>query len=112
MKGVEMISKELLSEVLEKDAYPYDYAQNGRVLRYAFFESINRKRYINIYELAHKCKEWASKKGYIVIEYPLCVQVHKENDDDFKKIIGDKTTQWFTPKRCFDACKWILENTK
>ena len=110
-----MISKELLSEVLGKDAYPYDYAQNGRVLRYAFFESINRKRYINIYELAYKCKEWAYKQGFVILSghsaysiglfFCSCKGWLSENYD--KQIEINHKTE---PEAIFQACQWILDN--
>lgn len=113
-----MISKELLGEVLGRDAHPYDYVQNGRALRYAFFESINRKRHINIYELAYKCKEWAFDKGYSL-------------ESAKKAVLGEKnkmTSTWiccgltptcevlpnFTadtePEAIFEACEWIRSN--
>ena len=63
-----MISKELLSKVLD-DEVPYqikvhriiiknnslNYYYNSKDSRGGLFEA---NEYINIYELAHKCKEW------------------------------------------------------
>ena len=57
-------SKELLSEVLSSNVQDIDYEFMSK----SFSESViryyaNGKDYlINIYELAHKCKEWAKKK--------------------------------------------------
>lgn len=59
------ISKELLTIVLEKEIREFVIEKNE--LRYILendTNSIPELYYINIYELAHKCKEWANKQGY------------------------------------------------
>ncbi len=123
-----MISKELLSEVLDKDIFEY---------RHAGFGTFTDKRYlvadymkgvdiftetINIYELAHKCKEWAWDQGYILHTYKSqtsgwLTDLHymdKENisdeefgEDGFIQIFN----QWIKNENSdFKACEWILEN--
>ncbi len=71
-----MISKELLSKVLDNEV-PYqvkvhkiiiknnslNYFYNSKDSGGGLFEA---NEYINIYELAHKCKEWALSKGYTI----------------------------------------------
>lgn len=67
------ISKELLSEVLKEniiDVYKIgsnpNFKQNTLLFKlYGCGELCN----INIYELAHKCKEWAYTKGYSICSY-------------------------------------------
>lgn len=66
-----MISEELLSEVLNlkiciDDTHPY-IQSNMLVYDVLNNYEINTNN-INMYELAHKCKEWAYKEGFI-IEY-------------------------------------------
>ena len=55
------ISKELLSEVLELKRIDEIYIEDNIL----YFCELNKG--INIYELAHKCKEWAMNKGYQII---------------------------------------------
>lgn len=104
-------SKELLSEVLERDAFVRGLNQNGKTLRYCFVESHNRKREINIAELALiKCKEWAINKGYVVWSgskhklqgFNCCLYSnHNEIDEDF--------TADTEPEAIFKACEYILK---
>ena len=61
-----MTSKELFSEILEEDIVWYEIKDN--VLEYNCFAS-NINKNINIYELAHKCKELAFKKYNITLRY-------------------------------------------
>ena len=88
-----MISKELLSEVLSLNVLAILKTLNGEVY-YLFDEScgnlVSRETKINIYELAHKCKEWAWDRGYCIMPSFL-----------------------FTPEDpndVFEACIEILEN--
>lgn len=68
------ISKELLSEVLvglELDyEYPIEFYSNKNAFRYWIMESPkyqSTSEYINIYELAFKCKEWAFTNYKVLI---------------------------------------------
>lgn len=106
-----MLSKKLLSEVLEKLIYDYEIFEN-----HCF---INEDERINIYELAFKCKDWALEQGYDVCE--------KEIDGKF----GLLTEEYIYPRRpildrwiksddfplfntrleaIFKACQWILDS--
>ena len=73
---------------------------------------------INIYELAHKCKEWAYKKGYILTpwkrdgEWYGC-EVRDITSEDIVMINGKTYTRSkLEPEAIFKACQWILEQNK
>ena len=79
-----MISKELLSKVLENEV-PYqvkvhkiiiknnslNYFYNSKDSGGGLFEA---NEYINIYELAHKCKEWALDNRWIISTMPMLTE--------------------------------------
>ena len=77
-----MISKELLSEVLKLNITYIERCNNSIIYKISVYD---REEEVNIYELAHKCKEWAlDKKRYvletrIVREYDLCSDVFIKN---------------------------------
>ena len=99
-----MISKELLSEVL---GYKASYIQMVGT-KLCFSCHIKGGSNINIYELAHKCKEWASKKGYVV-----GTDLDKVNVWSIKeRIIINHFEVYFEDYLEFEikACQWILEN--
>ena len=119
---MQVISKELLSEVLGKDANFHKYIEDRSVVLY--IQDIADCREINLYELAHKCKEWAKSKGYY-----LTTKQHKDGflcyvnldftiDLSHKKIkcnlIGfdglvNADTEFLAVKK---ACEWIQNNIK
>lgn len=71
----------------------------------------DREEEVNIYELAHKCKIWAEKEGYVLIEYALCVGIHKSifpHEEVYKE--KDLFTELFKIERVIKACQWILDN--
>ena len=106
-----MISKELLSEVLGEDR-----ATSCNKLEMEIgnnFLIVDDWIKINIYELAHKCKEWALSKEYVVSshsKYKLdgynCILYcnNGEIDEDF--------TSDTESVAIFKACQWILDNSK
>ncbi len=110
-----MISKELLSEVLDvvcTDVIDDFYGSMQ------CFKTDNKEfnHLISIYELANKCKEWAHSRGYTIfsafnyhcylysnddiLQYPNKFRVL----DDFA--IGTKSE----PEAVVKACQWILDN--
>lgn len=105
------ISKELLSEVLGINDINlimfYEDAKEINYTRYANLTRGSRDEYINIYELAHKCKEWAYNKNYTLASYPsgkdwyVCRDPHKK-----EPYIGAATE----PEAVFLVCQWILDN--
>ena len=108
-------SKELLSEVLELDIRESKYKDiDNMLLRYGYWQEcisngkdISGVEYakINIYELAHKCKEWAwlKYKKNIVSTYLGSAYIFPLNGEQHE------TTE---PEAIFKACEWILEQNK
>ena len=109
-----MISKELLSEVLGKKVVFVELEETNTIN--AMF-GIDGKL-INIYELSHKCKEWAFDKGYALLsgidnktfEVPktVCTANYKlYNSWSYKCFYADTETETI-----FKACEWIMEQNK
>lgn len=106
------MSKELLSEVLHCDVCKIHIKDN--ILEYdCDFDDAIMIRNINIYELAHKCKEWANSKGFDVLsscnsDGKVWVQLHEYDT----KLIG--STEYFHSfseiEAIFKACQWMLDN--
>ena len=64
---------------------------------------------INLYELAHKCKEWAWKQDKEHIT--TTINTRKTLTGLYKTCINDDI-EWFAktePEAIFKACQWILE---
>lgn len=124
-----MISKELLSEVLKQETRFIRYVANNTYE--VHFEKPIRLKYIiiNIYELAHKCKEWA------FYTYKISVSSFKSGSFYLKEFnqIKDNSEYWVEldtasidceiniddsgifkscsePEAIFKACQWILDN--
>lgn len=104
------ISKELLSEVFEQEIRFIKYVANNTYE--VHFEKPIRLKYIiiNIYELAHKCKEWAWRLGY---DLPItrhdnnsfCIKIDEKNVKYHKSHWGDSESIGI-----FKACQWILDS--
>ena len=122
-----MISKELLSEVLGGSVYELKIIGNKIYPIYENGMPLMNDIPINIYELAHICKEWAFKKGYFVQSDFLEVNIYPIEYDGSKM----KLVQCFdiVPIDCdsyteeeidsfphneteaiFKACEWIRGN--
>ena len=129
-----MISKELLSEVLnqnvtsvykQQEQYRYTTSNiNGA------WVSGSDVPFPNIYELAHKCKEWA----YKVAKFPIKLETSPTDEYGEEYSIGswflcgiegnhpktNNTIKRYTlvhygqnePEAIFKACEWIMEQTK
>ena len=105
-----MISKELLSEVLcinvteiyihKKQGYKFKTKseKNG-------WASTSDAPIPNIYELAHKCKEWALTEGFII--YSSCKSASIYKDLEYLYGASNEPTE---PEAIFKACQWILDN--
>ena len=121
-----MISKELLSEVLEIEIKEIGKLVEDVLLSFRYPTHWGA---CNIYELAHKCKEWAFKKGYFVQSDFMEVNIYPIEYDGCKM----KLLQCFdiVPIDCdsyteeeidsfphneieaiFEACEWILKEKK
>ena len=110
------ISKELLSEVLKVNVKEFKIEKNE--LRYIIENDTNNipdLTYINIYELAHKCKEWACIQGYDCLSDTTiigCCNSHLFKSGQFmnrsvclESFLGN--TEY---ESIFIACEWILDN--
>ena len=112
-----MISKELLSEICQtnlmslgklevvgSDICLYDCSMQPDIYIYMCW---------NIYELAHKCKEWASTHNYSVISGwemthwggAYRVEVFRNSNN----ILFSMSTVDTEPEAIFKACQWILD---
>ena len=105
-------SKELLSEVLGRDVDKVKDIE-ANTLIYGCVHSDGWYDEINIYELSHKCKEWAYNlkqeiiiKSYTVFNAGGCELIDKMG---FSVYICDAKTE---PEAIFKACEWIMEQIK
>lgn len=108
-----MISKELLSEVVKFEnidgrEWKFDIVNNIVVITYNIQKySEGNRTEINIYELAHKCKEWAFNNGYELFSNLEFCQVRKYRGGKMK-LFKTKTEY----ESIFKACEWILQNER
>ena len=123
-----MISKELLSEVLEIKVFAEiredDDVRNNILVYWEFDGYRNECRNINIYELAFKCKKWAISNGFDVLsggleqgKYSCYLDSELELTHNEYKIdkynISCETLSFYEDteiKAIFKACQWILKN--
>lgn len=100
-----MISKELLSEVLEIsiDSISECNGDQGNLIIY-YQRLSDKSSSINIYELAHKCKEWARNNGYLIYSVPDLAFV-KTLSLEYCVDFGDKSEI----ENVFRSCQWILD---
>ena len=133
----ESISKELLTEVLEYEIkdfiikdnllkydpnYSLDMSNNHKILTY--------RKSINIYELSHKCKEWAKSNLFsymnigTISETRACLDLRTKFNfgiwrgyscsivtlDERHEVLY--TTKCFDtePEAIFQACQWLIDN--
>ena len=106
-----MISKELLSEVLGvyvRDGWYFDC----EILIYTYDKILgldeNYHAEINIYELVHKCKEWAYTNHEAVINI-----FQKTSYNPYTAKLEGKVFQSDTePEAVFKACEWVLKKMR
>ena len=112
-----MISKELLSSVLGLTVVK-GLELEGIVLWYNGIVNINnqppyaKELNINIYELAHKCKEWALKHHYKVISKPDNVPGLWEAYVNLSLTSKHGEVADTEPEAIFKACQWILDKDR
>ena len=110
-----MISIELLSSVLNLKIYTLKSVAQTSIIRF-MFDAMGEKRdnSINIYELTHRCKEWAFHKGYEVVESEYMVRIKKKSSNSFSIYEASTETQsngeCFHPSTIFKACQKILND--
>ena len=109
------VSKELLSEVL---GFPFcsiqDVQTGNSIVSYTTYSLPTHKyKETNIYELAHKCKEWAYERDfyiYSIFTFAGEGACYVTKDNEIQKRLatfaGDSE-----PEAIFKACQWILDNT-
>ena len=115
-----MISKELLSEVLNLNMWKTDSLnisidENKVYCNGIFLGDLGYQQssyVVNIYELAHKCKKWAFNNGFGLtsglLNYSKTKIAVLENIDLLMpKISFTGNTE---PEAIFNACQWILDN--
>ena len=94
-------SKELVSAVLGEEVKSVELWKENSIRYFAPKDYI-----INIYELAHKCKEWSKDEVYYLesgyINGAVC-RVYLDLED--MKIFWADTE----PEAVFKACEWILK---
>lgn len=126
-----MISKELLSEVLDlyitDITYPVMESQTSLfsdkpeiIPNYSIMEYTGSNGFmgatltINIHELAFKCKEWALKQGYMIVTFGNGYFIY-----DMKELYDpmEQLDKWIEDglstseqQAVFDACQRILDN--
>lgn len=111
-----IISKELLSEVIDF-VNPIDEVGNINAFDNTFYVTFKNQcgKNINIYELAHKCKEWAWDNGYEIEELCHNLIVHYLDVEQLEYLKKEFNTEDglyipYNPYRVFKACQWILDN--
>lgn len=111
-----MISKELFSEVLGKVYMLKHIPSEPSLIRwYANDFDVKHEIYVsvNIYELAHKCKEWAFNNRYSILVDILGInnyQISMENLTNGKPVYVKDSYNTIEPEAIFKACQWILDN--
>jgi len=129
-----MISKKLLSEVLNTNVV--NIVTDTKKMRYNLDGSVSdndkiimyldtKWHKINIYELAHICKEWAFDNKYVIGSIPKITESTWKkcavNLTHFYLACKDRAIYkeqgdggWFTEptevESIFKACEWILNN--
>ena len=114
-----MISKELLSAVLEiRTIVMNPILEPMNKIGYLVYgsqntpqEVRNNHKQINIYELAHLCKEWAISKGFITHSVRNLKEYVVYLSGDFREPSDDFRCN-SEPEAIFKACQWILDNVK
>lgn len=116
-----MINKELLSEVINKkivvdDISNIELKENTITFIEDYWDEdegsgFYRSHTINIYELAHLCKEWAISKGFITHSVRNLKEYVVYLSGDFREPSDDFRCN-SEPEAIFKACQWILDNVK
>lgn len=116
-----MISKELLSEVYntEADIVKLVFNETSKLVVYRDNQIKDKLFPVNIYELAHKCKEWAYNKGYelrngrdIDVKEELCYFCEYKQEGQLDYSNGDYFLADNDSESIFKACQWILDSKK
>ena len=110
--GIRTIVMDPILEPMNKIGYLVYGSQN------TIQEVRNNHKQINIYELAHKCKELAYSQGYIISSG--LTPVLGVNKDGWAEVFSSSTPlegklntfkQLSEPEAVFKAAQWVLNNT-
>lgn len=108
-----MISKELLNKITECKVLEIHGVFDNELQ--AELKHQDTTYTINIYELAHKCKEYLLDEGYYIVIHPFKVELFEKDTNsfirDFHYHIQDKAIP-YDIKREIQASQWILDNKK
>lgn len=122
---MEIISKELLSEVLETEIRSIEIKDNYVLYKhivdfvnYSFhqgdcpYDSQEVEDSINIHELAHKCKEWAYKEKRCSIDtHVMGVEIIDiDSGETLETIVNKERKMLFDPLMDIKGAEWILDN--
>ena len=113
-----MISIKLLSEVLGKKVIRYDNELQILFYRDEYDSMVWAE--LNIYELAHKCKEWAWRNYHYTLsseyadnEYSCSATLTWHDFKNYPCTIEEYPIVSDTePEAIFKACQWILDNKR
>lgn len=112
-RNLKMISKELLGEVLGETIK--SFKTDSVNVRYQCIVEDGHDDTINIYELAHKCKEWAYNNGFVLTSSYITSELKNlkcpcgimPKDERFETVhITNASTE---QEAIFQACQWILD---
>jgi len=110
-----MISILLAEAVLDQNGRISTVQDSGNDVTFYGKESEFLGTY-NIYELAHKCKEWAIAKGFSIESRVITFNKALVAVWDIEKMncatrLDELSTVFNTePEAIFKACQWILDN--
>lgn len=110
------ISKELLSEVMQLGILEVGEIDDCYLsFNYYILDDDNIKACINIYKLAHKCKEWAYNKGFKILSGERLQDTNASfivevTDDSYETVY--KEIYKTETEAIFKACEWILKEIK
>ena len=118
-----MISKELLSKVLKENITYIELKGDTNYVQAGFKNSeivyvgkLQKRKKINIYELAHKCKEWVFNKGYELRTSTIGIvdvydHIYIDKEDGLTGVFINCRKEADTePEAIFKACEYIMEN--
>jgi hypothetical protein len=101
-----VISNELLSEVFDDNVFNFCTEKN--TVNIQIDRENDRYQEINIYELAHKCKEWAMDKYGCTIGS----SIYKEYSKCWAIAFDESFVAPTEPEAIFQACQWIYNNRR
>ena len=114
-----MISKELLSEVMGFNIKKDDIKYGKNCISFGKYVGDYPIEYINIYELAHKCKEWLLNQDSIESvtiaknhDRPLSVCIIQIGKGDWSTSVFENFNDTNEQDLIFQACQWKLDRNK